>query len=818
LGLTRRDFIKAGAFLAASTPLLEVPRALNFPIDRVLAQQPKPFEERFVPSVCLQCPAGCGIIVRVLNGRAVKIEGDPRSPNNRGAICPKGHLGLQILYDPDRIKGPMYRKERGTDKWVRVTWKEAIGMVADKLVELRKAGEPHKFVWLDGRVRGNMGAFRTRFLSAYGTPNVINHSNICSDGAKLGHYLTQGVKDYLGYDWERANYILVFGGGLIEAWRPTTRLLRVYGKVRRERPIRARIVVVDTRLSISAAKADQWIPIKPGTDGALALALIHVIIRDKLYDAKYIEEHTVGFEEFKEIVLKEYTPDWASKITDVPSETIERVARDFATTKPSIAAGQRGAMMWSNGVYTYMAIHSLNALVGSIGVPGGIIVQKGAPFKDFPPLKLDEIAKEGLKRTRVDLVGSVEFPFASNNRTAVTDALLSGKPYRPSVVMTYYTNPLFSDPEIDRAYAAYAKLDMAISTSPFMSEFEEYIADILLPENSYLERWHDDTIYPSIGYPYVGMRQPVVDQLYDTMNVGDTLLRLAKEIGARGYPELADNFPWESYVDVLKYRWRGIFDSKKGRIGPMSVSSFQTFDEFWSSLLKYGYWANPPYTFGNWKHEFRTYSGKFEFRSGKLEKSLKQFVDEMVKKEGLVPEAAKDRILSLWNVKVRDKRVYFPHWEEPLVAGDPEKYPFFLNTYKLMMHAEGRGSNCPWVLEHLSSYFPGIKYETWVEINPNDAAKIGVSNGDYVELTSPKGQKIRALAILFEGTKPGVVNVPYELGHKAYGRWANGTGSNPNSLIIEEWEGNVLRDRFSASINYFATRVNIRRLEKGQRL
>ena len=465
-------------------------------------------EDGYIASTCLQCPAGCGIAVRVVSGRAVKIEGNPLHPINRGSICPKAHYGLQIVYDPDRVKGPMIRAGERGSSFREASWGEAIKLVASRLKELRDSGEPERLVWLDGRVRGNMGDFISRFTTSFGTPNRIGHSSICSDGAVIAHYLMQGVKSYLGYDWENTNYMLLFGAGLLEAWRPTTRLLRAYGHVRQERAVRAKIVIVEVRKSTTAVKADEWVKINPGTDGALALGIAHVIIRDKLYDREFIEEHTYGFEEFSELVLSKYPPEWASKVTGVPSETIERLAREFATTRPAIAAGQRGAMMQPNGVYNYMAIHALNALVGSLGRKGGIIVQKSPPFTPWPRVELDAAAKEGLSKTRIDFAGTERYPFAKNVYQQVPESILSEKPYPVEVLMLYYTNPLLSSPNVATWRKALDKVPFIVSTSPFLDETTQEYADVILPDHTYLERWMDDVIYPSLGYPVASIRQP----------------------------------------------------------------------------------------------------------------------------------------------------------------------------------------------------------------------------------------------------------------------------------------------------------------------
>src|SRR3990170_43091 len=298
--LTRRDAIKVG--VAAGIGGYAVYRFGGF--DRLLRpSEPGGYvlpgaQERNVASVCLQCPAGCGILVRVVDGRAVKIEGNPKHPINLGRLCPKGQAGVQFLYDPDRIKQPYVRQElwdahqagalatflaaetrdRAPEDFIPVPgstsderWGNALDLAAAVLRTIREsptAGEgPQQVLFMSGRNRGQMGG-------------LID--SICADGSPQAHWATQGWKAYSGYDWDNTNYLLCFGGAFVEAWRPTTRLLRAHGTMRQGRAVRGKIVQVDVRYSVSAAKADEWIPVKPGTDGALALGIAHVIIRDGL--------------------------------------------------------------------------------------------------------------------------------------------------------------------------------------------------------------------------------------------------------------------------------------------------------------------------------------------------------------------------------------------------------------------------------------------------------------------------------------------------------------------------------------------------------
>jgi len=755
--------------------------------------------ESWIPTVCLQCPAGCGVVARVVdNKRVVKIEGNPLHPINRGGICPKAHYGLQILYDPDRIRGPMRRVGgRGSNQFEEISWGEAISLLSARLTEIRTSEEPEKLLWLDGRVRGNMGDFIARFMRAFGSPNRIGHSSNCSDGAVIAHYLTQGVKHYMGYDWERTNYLLLFGGSFLEAWRPTTRLLRVHGHIRRERPTRAKIVLVEVRKSTTAAKADEWVKIKPGTDGALALGIAHVIIKEKLYDSEFLERYTSGFDGYREIVLAEYPPDWASQVTGIPEGDIQRLAREFATTRPAIAAGQRGAMMQPNGVFNYMAIHSLNALIGSLGVPGGVVAQEDPPFNPWPDFLLDDIAKAGLSHGRIDLAGSESYPFAKNVYAQVPESILAGKPYPIEVMITYYTNPVFSSPNVDTWKKALEKVPFIVSTSPFWDETVSGYADLILPDHTYLERWLDDVIYPSLGYSVASMRQPVIEPIHDTMNTGDLLLLLAKEIGG----QVADAFPWSGFEDVLKHRWNGIWKSGRGKVGPVPVSRLSSFSGFWAAVAKYGFWYDPPYEFFRYDHEFKTPTGRFEFESHTMEKKFNELSKRIAKRENITEDEALERLLAGLGIKARGRKVFLPHFEEVKYAGDPDNYPFILISYKSIMHAEGRGTNSPWAL---ASFGPQVRstWRNWVEIHPKAAEQINVSDGDRVYVETPQA-RMKTVARIYETANPEIISVPFGIGRTSYGRWASLTGENVNDVTVE------IREPLSGSAGFYSTRARV---------
>src|SRR3989304_5206565 len=184
--ISRRTFLKASGATGATVAVASVTPPLLAPLFEGGQTEAavQALEEKWVPSVCLQCPAGCGIRVRVVNGRAVKIEGNPLHPINEGRLCPKGQAGLQFLYDPDRIKTPLRRVgERGSGQWEPIGWDEAITEVAAKLKDIRDRGEAHTLVFMSGRNRGQMGGFIDRFMKTYGSPNHVGPSSICEGGA-----------------------------------------------------------------------------------------------------------------------------------------------------------------------------------------------------------------------------------------------------------------------------------------------------------------------------------------------------------------------------------------------------------------------------------------------------------------------------------------------------------------------------------------------------------------------------------------------------------------------------------------------------------
>lgn len=755
-------------------------------------------EERWVTSICGQCEGGCSIRVRTVGGRAVNITGNPFYPLNRNGLCPTGLAGLQTLYSPDRIRGPLKRVgNRGEGKWEPISWEEAIQTVAQQLREIRERGEPHSVVFLSGDGNGLMDTLVSRFCQAYGTPNDVRNTGAALETQALARFCTQGTRAPLTYDLDNTNCILSFGAPLLEASVSPVRMMRTYGHLRQDRPgPKAKIIQIESRFSATAAKADEWVPIQPGTEGALALGIAYILIREGLYDKRFVDNHAFGFEDWKDadgtahqgfrnLVLREHNLDEVSRLTTVPVSTILRIAKEFATHKPAIALGE---MTSTNAAYSLMAVHALNALVGSIDVSGGVVFPPEAPLKELPTVQRDDVAKRGLTQPRLDGAASRAFPLAHHVATAMAGPLAAEKPYKANALFLYQANPLFSSPQPASFARAFEKIPFIVSFSPFLDESSTQ-ADLILPDHTYLEKWQDMPAPPVVPYPLFGLRQPAVTPLYNTMHTGDALIQIAKQVGG----PVADAFPWADFLTVLQYRVTGLFEAKRGGIvEPFTdkswtalledrgwwSSSYHSFDEFWAQLQDKGGWWDPAYSFGEWARIFPTPSGKFEFYSLTLKQSLTALA-ETGKHD--IEGALKDLKLT-----ARGDALCLPHFESPRFAGADAQYPFHLNIMRLLPLAGEHNANQPFLQEILGPQL-GMRWDSWLEINPETARRLGVDDGDDVWVESPVG-KLKLQARLNPGAMPDVVNMPANLGHTASGRWAEGIGVNPLQITAPEYD------------------------------
>jgi len=348
-----------------------------------------------------------------------------------------------------------------------------------------------------------------RFAEDFGTPNLISGNGLDIETEKLGNWMADGNYGLTAYDLDQTNYLLAFGADLLESGNPLSRFLSKWGRIRREKPNRTKVVVIHPRYSVTAAKADEWIPIQPGTEAALAMAIAHVIVSEKLYDENFIQRWTTGFELYRKWVQGQYCPQEVSKITDVAPETIQRIAREFAQTRPSLALRGKEAINWPDGSYKSYAIFCLNALVGGIDRPGGVIYQEIPHYKEMPPLVVDEIARKGKKQPRIDFPKTGQFPAAEIVTHQLPESILEDLPYPIELAMGFNCNFIMTAPGPERWERALKKLPYYVHISPFISEMAQY-ADLVLPSTTYLEEWGYDHSLPGSGFAEAKIKQPVV--------------------------------------------------------------------------------------------------------------------------------------------------------------------------------------------------------------------------------------------------------------------------------------------------------------------
>ncbi len=761
-------------------------------------------EERVISSACGQCPAGCGVRVRVVEGRAVRIEGNPDCAVNRGGIGPRGLSGPQVLYDPDRIRTPLRRVgPRGDAHFEPITWDDALALVATRLRDLRTKGEAHRAAVVCGRERGLMLELWQRFAAAYGTPNLVD--GMCTESGPIADamYWMQGVRDVPAHDWSRTRYVLSLGSGVLESSCQLVAFARAQSSMRRgQAGARAKIVHAGVALSRTAMNADEWIPIQPGTHAALALGIAHVLVRENLHDQDFVRDHVSGFEPWKDAqggehagfrsVLLEFTPEKIESTYGIQAAVVERIARDMAADRPCFAITGPEAVLGSNGLRTAMAVHALNALLGAIDRPGGLLVQRAAPLAEWPEVEPDEAAQTARARERVDGAGT-RFPLASAVLDALPEAILAERPYALDTLLLYYANPLYSRPDPDRWRKALSRVPFIVSFSPFLDETASEVADLVLPDHSYLERWEDAAPAPSIGLAVFGVRQPVVEPLYATRSTGDVVIALAKAIGE----PLEEAFAFEDFKDAMKKRVVGIFGAKRGSIVEEKGS------EFLKRLYATGYWNDDAYTFGSWTDSLRTSSGKLELSSQAMGQKLSEFARASGRPVG--------EVLSAHGLPADLDRACMPGHDAPAWQAAPRNGDMSGPSLELVLHKPnsypvGGGANQPWLIE-LTPWTGRRTRVTEAELHPDTARDAGVVDGDRIEVASTVG-RIEVLARVTKGVLPGIVRIPQGGGHTAFGRFARGWGANVMRIVVASPQSSL-----SGVPTLCGTRVNIRRVQ-----
>jgi anaerobic selenocysteine-containing dehydrogenase len=740
MSLGRRNFLTiAGATAAAA--------ACTRP--RVPERQPPPpqtakgAKETWLATTCGACPGGCGLKARVVSGRLVGIAGNPLHPVNRGGLCALGAAGTQLLYHPDRVKTPLRRKgNRGLGQFEAVGWDQALSDIAGKL---KGIGDPGSLALVDGS-RGLAREAADRFARAFGTPNHLVFRPYGDSAAPDAIKAMQGIDGPVSYDLANARFILAFGPSWLDASSSPVGAARAYAHARRGRKgQRVRVVQIEPRLSVSAAHADEWVPIAAGTEGIFALGLLHMVLREGLEDRDFLDRWGNGFEALRGLVLRDYHPDAVSERTGVPVATIVRLAREFASTRPAIAIADDRPVCGSPSNPARMAVHALNALVGSVNGRGGVLVPPAAPVEPLPAIAAPT-------KPRAVLSGS---------DAAVLSAWLSGAGSYPiGALFAYRSDPLAASPA--RARELVSRLGLVVSFSSFLDETARY-ADYVLPEPTYLERWDYDTCATTRGQPVLGLRQPVVKARGDVRPAPETLAALAKLLSA----DLAAAVPFADSKEMAQRAVTSVHKASRGAVfdvgeaepwvdmlerGGWRASSFGSVDEFWKALVQKGGWWDPVYDFGERRRVLRTASGRFDF-------------EPLVK--ALTEGAPGDRAETI---------------SETVAA--PDGFPLALYLFPLLAAYGDAQGPLPFVQDQLGREAEQ-RWSLWVELSPEDARKSGVKEGGAVVVESPHGAVV-ARARVVEGVHPGIAALPLGPGGAPGGTFGRALEARASDLLAPE--------------------------------
>lgn len=586
--MTRRQFLGAGAAVAGmlalgSLPFLPGRLAPSLAPARDLHLPPVKFD-REVFSLCEQCVWRCGLRAKVINNKVYKLDGNPFHPHSNGMLCPRGQAGVATLYDPDRLQFPMVRAgDRGSGLWRRVTWDEALNYTSGKMQALKQQFGPESMIF-----SSTHNLAQTQFenlLHAFGSPNYGTQRSLCFNAMIMAHLVTYGIQEP-DRDYSETKYIIYAGRNLTEAISnsETQDLMAAIARG-------VKVVLLDPRFTKTASKATEWLPIRPGTDLAFFLAVLHVIITEESYDKDFVQKYTVGFDEVAQAV-KPYTPEWAASKTEIPAATIRRIAREFALAAPhAFAHPNWRTSNFVNSFQAERAIAILNAIVGNWNQPGGISAGAGEagiplgsppqpPYPRVTALRLDGVP------SKYPLV-----PLDIGVFQEIRDSVLSGHPYPARGWFVYRQNPIASLPERRKTLEAFGKLDFIVTIDTTMND-TAYFSDVVLPEASYLERYDPLAV---VG-DSVFIRQPAVEPLGESKSA----LWIFKELGTR--LGLQDYFQYKDDEDYIRQQ-----------LQPLGV----TLEE----VKAKGYYRPPAPVKNGAELKFDTPSGKVELAASALAKA-----------------------------------------------------------------------------------------------------------------------------------------------------------------------------------------------------
>ncbi|MGH1600488.1 thiosulfate reductase PhsA [Campylobacter majalis] len=746
MDLSRRNFLKS---TVATTAVAS--SVLPGSIAKLGAAELKPSDE-VVRSYCEMCSSRCPIEARVLDGKNVFIQGNPNASGTKTSVCARGGSGHSQLYDPNRIVKPLIRVgERGEGKWREASWDEALNLVASKMQEIKDKYGPESFVFTCKNSQTHK--FMTNFASSYGSPNCFSHYSCCPITYQMVNehmYGLAGIKR----DFGNAKYIVNFGHNLFEGI--------VIGDAKKLAKFATKkdtkLLVLEPRFSVVAAKADEWLPVKPGTDLAFVLALIHTWIKNGTYDKAFIEKFTIGFDEVV-ARTKDTTPEWQEPITGIKADDVRRIADEIWAAAPRVIIDFGHKTTTAKAEYMRTrAIMTANAMMGNWEVKGGLFAGKNA--KTYNKLVgenlIDELGNPDKefkvpKTQRLDFAGEDgAHKFIGRSHGVLMDipeAILSEKPYPIKGWFNIRFNHLINVAGTQKTIEAMKKLDFIVVSDIYLNDMATF-ADVILPESTYLER--DENIADKSGMkPAYMLRNKVVEPIGDTKD------------GATIFRELARILK----IDEL-YKWNNI---REFRMGQAKGNV-----EFLAKLEKDG---------------FVSYDvpGLLYREKDLVEKFVKRFPQtaSLVGENGLMDSQVKLKTKSgkieLFSAHVEEQ---FPGYGCLNTDGMDvyDGYELCLMTGKTPIHTNGHTQAVPFLNDMMS--------EAPIWIHPNAAQKRGLKDGDAVIVKNKFGQQ-NAKIMLTEGIREDTLFLYHGFGHITPGlKGIHMVGTNQSVLLNPE-EGPV---------------------------
>jgi len=704
MNLSRRKFLAASGGAVAAGVF-----AANLTTFKAVASEHSPAPtgekgEKHIASSCAMCVNKCGFFAHVVDGKIKKLNPNPKFFKSRAMLCARGNAGAEEPYNHERLTTPLVRVgKRGEGKWKKISYDEAFKMLAEKLAAQKVKHENRSsvaFVSSEGFQEGSFQAL----VQSYGSTNTVRHPTLCLSSVIQGWSSVYGV--FPDADMHNAMFAIMFGANRAEAIVTPDSI-----DIQKNRPKGQQIVYLDPRFTATAAKADKWYPVKPGTDLAFVLAVINVIISENLYNDAFVKEYTHGFDELAAHV-KQYTPEWAEKECEIAASEIYWTAREFARYAPrSIAYPGRRTSWYVNDVYFRRACAILTAICGCWDTEGGICPKAPVPLKSkdllYPYFEQTE------SRLDVGSFGNFENDLPEDGRKSqlplkevaylgehdgswirFRDAVLSGKPYTVDAMVVYKQNYVEAVPNRKKTMQMIDKMEFICSIDIQMTE-SAYFADLVIPESTYLERW--DTVHSLSGiWPIATFRQPVIEPIFKTKSMLEITQGVVAEM--LKIPELWDDADEMEVEDFKATIFEGMMSTPVSEQIKYQLSNYPGAYE--QMMAEGVYYLSEKPTYG------KTHKPGFRFktRTGKIE---------------------------LANTKYPDKGLdALPTYQAP-IQPEPGKYRFILGRHAWNTHTGTQNNSFLWEIQKVNTMW----------INTAEAKKLNIVDGDLVKVTSKIGEQ-----------------------------------------------------------------------------